>query len=400
MTTNSQLAERVEAKVVATLPSQKLAAFLNQSNLPTPFLVVDVDIIAEKYRSLQASFPDAHIYYAIKANPAPAILQRLNQLSSAFDAASVPEIDLCLAAGIPADRISYGNTIKKSVDIAEAFARGVRLYTFDSLAELEKIATNAPGAQVCCRILVETIGAEWPLAKKFGCDLPMAYDLLKLSSQLGLIPYGVAFHVGSQQTDPTQWRQPIQQVADLFAKLAQVGINLTVLNIGGGLPAQYRRSIPAAATYATAIQQAITAAFGDNRPELMLEPGRSLVGDAGVLQTEVVLISRKSYDDDQRWVYLDIGKFGGLIETLDESIKYAIRTPYDHLVSHPNQQGPVILAGPTCDSADVLYEDANYELPLNLQIGDRLEILSTGAYTTTYSAVAFNGFEPLRSYYI
>jgi ornithine decarboxylase len=397
---NCLQAERVNLDVAAVLPSQKLATFLNQTTYETPFLVVDVDLIEAKYRSLQTSFPNAAIYYAIKANPAPAILQRLHQLNSSFDAASVAEIDLCLAAGVAPQQISYGNTIKKSADIAQAFARGVRQYTFDSLAELGKIADNAPGSQVCCRILVDTIGAEWPLAKKFGCDLAMAYDLLILSPQLGLIPHGVAFHVGSQQTDPTQWQQPIQQVADLFTQLAQVGINLNVLNIGGGLPAQYRRSIPSDNTYATAIQQAITDAFGANPPELMLEPGRSLVGDAGVLQTEVVLISQKSYADEQRWVYLDIGKFGGLIETLDESIKYAIRTPYDQLANGPSPQGPVILAGPTCDSADVLYENANYELPLDLQIGDRLEILSTGAYTTTYSAVAFNGFEPLRSYYI
>ena len=127
----------------------------------------------------------------------------------------------------------------------------------------------------------------------------------------------------------------------------------------------------------------------------MLEPGRSLVADAGVIQTEVVLISQKSYSDDKRWVFLDIGKFGGLAETMDECIKYRIRTPRDG-----TEVGPIILAGPTCDSADILYEKANYELPLNLKVGDKIEILSTGAYTTTYAAVGFNGFPPLKAYYI
>jgi ornithine decarboxylase len=382
--------------VALELPSAKIAAFLAQSNLPTPFLVVDVDLIADRYRSMAAGFPDAMIYYAVKANPAPAILQRLNALGASFDTASLAEIQLCLDAGIDPARIAFGNTIKKARDIAAAFALGVSIYSFDCVAELEKIAAHAPGSQVCCRILVDTVGAEWPLARKFGCDLPMAYDLLVLSQQRGLVPLGVAFHVGSQQTDPSQWRRPVQLVADLFDRLAAVGIQLTLLNIGGGMPAQYRQSILPEAEYIDQIHAAIATAFGDRLPTLMLEPGRSLVGDAGVIQTEVVLISHKSYGEDQRWVYLDVGKFGGLIETLDEAIKYRIRTPYDDVAI----AGPVILAGPTCDSADVLYENANYELPLDLVIGDRVEILSTGAYTTTYSSVAFNGFEPLRSYCI
>jgi ornithine decarboxylase len=387
---------KAQCSVALDLPSAKIAAFLAQSDLPTPFLVVDVDLIADRYRSMAAGFPEAMIYYAVKANPAPAILQRLNALGASFDTASLAEIQLCLDVGIDPARIAFGNTIKKARDIAAAFALGVSIYSFDCVAELEKIAAHAPGAQVCCRILVETIGAEWPLARKFGCDLPMAYDLLVLSQRLGLIPLGVAFHVGSQQTDPSQWQRPVQLVADLFDRLAAVGIQLTVLNIGGGMPAQYRQSILPEAEYIDQIHAAIVSAFGDRLPTLMLEPGRSLVGDAGVIQTEVVLISHKSYGEDQRWVYLDVGKFGGLIETLDEAIKYRIRTPYDDAAI----AGPVILAGPTCDSADVLYENANYELPLDLAIGDRVEILSTGAYTTTYSSVAFNGFEPLRSYYI
>lgn len=127
----------------------------------------------------------------------------------------------------------------------------------------------------------------------------------------------------------------------------------------------------------------------------MLEPGRSLVADAGVIQTEIVLISQKSYLDDKRWIFLDIGKFGGLAETMDECIKYRIRTPRDG-----STVGSIILAGPTCDSADILYENANYQLPLNLKVGDKIEILSTGAYTITYASVSFNGFPPLKAYYI
>ena len=129
-------------------------------------------------------------------------------------------------------------------------------------------------------------------------------------------------------------------------------------------------------------------------PEVIVEPGRSLVGDAGIIQAEVVLICRKGYDDDTRWVYLDIGKFGGLIETMDEAIKYRLRTPYDDAALRTS---PVVIAGPTCDEVDVLYRDSGYELPDALQVGDKIEILSTGAYTTTYCSVGFNGLPPLQT---
>lgn len=374
--------------------TQKMQDFLTQRSPATPFLVIDLDIIAERFSALRQLFPDAQIYYAVKANPEPEILRLLVRLGANFDTASLFEIEQCLRAGASAQQISYGNSIKKAQDIAQAYELGVRLFSFDSVAELEKLAVYAPGSQVCCRILVETSGAEWSLSRKFGCEQRMAYDLLLLSRSLGLKPCGISFHVGSQQTDPTQWDEPIRQASLLFSKLAEQGINLKVLNLGGGFPAHYKAPIVNTQAYATAIQDVINRHFTTS-PIVMLEPGRSLVADAGTIQTEVVLISKKSYDDRHRWVFLDIGKFGGLIETLDECIRYRFRTAYDGRAT-----GSVILAGPTCDSADILYDKAGYELPLDLKIGDRIEILSTGAYTHTYSSVGFNGFPPLQVYCI
>lgn len=223
----------------------------------------------------------------------------------------------------------------------------------------------------------------------------MAYDLLVQSRQLNLIPYGVSFHVGSQQTDPTQWDMPICQTALLFSSLKQVGIELQMVNLGGGFPGNYQSKILDVKKYTNSITESMNNHFGNNLPEIMLEPGRSLVADAGVIQSEVVLISQKSCADDKRWVFLDIGKFGGLAETMDECIKYRICTPKDGAKTLP-----IILAGPTCDSADILYEKAGYELPVNLQVGDKIEILSTGAYTASYCSVGFNGFPVLKAYYI
>jgi ornithine decarboxylase len=223
----------------------------------------------------------------------------------------------------------------------------------------------------------------------------MVFDLLCKARDLGLDPYGVSFHVGSQQTELGQWDGAVGTAARMFSALAEADINLRMVNIGGGFPAHYSGEVPEIEHYARAVMAAITRHFGNDLPEIIIEPGRSLVGDAGVIQSEIVLISEKGGGDDRRWVYLDVGKFNGLAETMDESIKYRIVTP-----DRDGLRGPVILAGPTCDSADILYERTEYQLPLGLCVGDKIEILSAGAYTASYASVGFNGFSPIRTYCI
>ena len=369
----------------------KLQAFL-RNQTETPFLAVDLSVVWAKYVELRASFPAAGIYYAVKANPEKNIVELLSALGSNFDVASPAELDLCLACGVSGERLSYGNTIKKAADIAYAYERGVRRFAFDSEAELGKLAAHAPGSMVTCRLQTTCENAAWPLARKFGCDREMAVDLLLLSHELGLKPLGVAFHVGSQQTDPTQWERPLQQTAEIFREVARRGIELDTVNAGGGFPVPYRGSVPAVTEFAAAIHSSMDRAFGSRQPNLQLEPGRSLVAEAGVIQSEVVLVARKSLSDIRRWVYLDVGKFGGLAETLDECIQYRLHT------SRAGLLGPVVLAGPTCDSADILYEKTVYSLPMNLECGDRISILSAGAYTSSYASVGFNGFPPMKTY--
>src|ERR1700678_4529259 len=160
-----------------------------------PCLVVDLDVIRENYLGFAKALPDTRVFYAVKANPAPEVLSLLAGLGSCFDAASVPEIELVLAVGATADRISYGNTIKKERDVARAFALGVRLFAVDCQAEVEKIARVAPGSRVFCRILCDGSGAEWPLSKKFGCSPEMAAGVLERAHTLGLIAHGLSFHV-------------------------------------------------------------------------------------------------------------------------------------------------------------------------------------------------------------
>ena len=242
------------------------------------------------------------------------------------------------------------------------------------------------------RLFTTGFGAEWPLSRKFGCNAAQAFDLLLRAAELKLIPYGIAFHVGSQQTDPSQWDEPIAVTAALFRGLEDRGVRLQVANLGGGFPARYTSAIPTIDAYGAAIRESLHLHFGSRLPQVVIEPGRYLVAEAGVIQTEVVLVSRRSEVDDERWVYLDCGKFGGLAETMDEAIKYPILAP-----GKSGTSAPVIMAGPTCDSADILYQRTLYELPVDLQDGDRIQILSAGAYTATYSSAGFNGFGPLQT---
>lgn len=373
---------------------QRMKAFADTQE--TPFLVVDKSVVSRQYDELLQAFPFAKIFYAVKANPAPEILALLRDKGSSFDIASIYELDRVLAQGVAPERVSYGNTIKKSRDIRYFHDRGVRMYATDSEADLRNIAKAAPGSKVYIRLLTEgTQTADWPLSRKFGCQTDMALDLLILARDLGLTPYGLSFHVGSQQRDIGAWDAAIAKVKVIFERLAEEdNIHLKMINMGGGFPANYVNRTHDLATYAEEITRFLVEDFGDDLPEIILEPGRSLVGNAGLLVSEVVLISRKSRTSLHRWVYLDVGKFSGLIETMDESIKYPVYS--DKL----GELEDVILAGPTCDSADIMYENYRYPLPLTLAIGDRLYWFSTGAYTTSYSAIEFNGFPPLKSFYI
>jgi ornithine decarboxylase len=371
----------------------KVAAFVAQSALATPCLVLDLDKVAENFRALRGALPAASIFYAVKANPAAPVLRLLVGLGSCFDAASIQEVEDCLMAGAAAATISFGNTIKKASAIAAAHAYGVPLYAFDSIEELRKIAANAPGAKVYCRIAVNNIGAQCPLSRKFGTTLERARDLMLAAPGLGLVPHGLSFHVGSQQTGTVAYEMAIAQVAMLFTDLKSAGIELKMLNLGGGFPIRYQEDVPETDTFGTAIMHAMTEHFGNDLPDMLIEPGRAMVGNAGVVASEVVLVCQRMPEDERRWVYLDIGRFGGLAETEGEAIRYRI-------TAGSGPTGPVAVAGPTCDSVDIVYEQTPYRLPLDLQSGDRVLIHDAGAYITSYASQNFNGFAPLAEHYV
>lgn len=371
----------------------RIRSYLDRARPGSPCLVIDTQTIRQRYLALRAALRGARLYYAVKANPAPEVLSTLAELGASFDVASRQEIELTLRANVPAERISYGNTIKKRADIGYAYSVGVKSFTTDSASDIETIADVAPGSSVFCRLL--PTGRSAVVSRKFGCSPDMAAKLLIHAAALGLRPEGLSFHVGSPQLDPHAWDASIALAAEITTALAVRGIALPTLNIGGGLPGCYTQPTPPLTHYAEAIAGSLHRHFGSSPPRLMAEPGRFIVADAGLLHVQVVLVSRKSADDRCRWVYVDVGRYGGLAETENEYITYRIASP-----DRDGECGPVVLAGPTCDADDVLYQGNVYWLPLDLRAGDHLDLLSAGAYTASYSAVAFNGFPPLPTYCI
>lgn len=358
----------------------------------TPCLILDLDVVRQKYEELRKNVPYGKVYYAVKANPHDEVVSLLRDLGSCFDVATRYELDQLLRLGVSPDRMSFGNTIKKEKDIAYFYEKGVRLYATDSFEDVDKLARAAPKSKVFFRILTEGLGADWPLSRKFGSHPEMTRNLILHARDLGLEPYGISFHVGSQQRDIGQWSTALSTVGSIFRWSEEHGVKLKMVNMGGGFPANYTDPTNPIEHYAGDITSYLKNNFDGELPEIIIEPGRSMAGDCGVIVTEIVNIAKKSTHDLYHWVFFDIGKFGGLIETLDEAIKYPI---------YFEKHGPtldIIIAGPTCDSMDILYEKHTYDMPAGTKIGERAFILTTGAYTQSYSSIYFNGFPPLSSY--
>ena len=358
----------------------------------TPRLELDVPAAVGRFRELAAALPGTQVHYAVKANPHPALLGALARAGCRFDVASPAEVHAVLRAGARAGDLVYSNPVKRRDHVRAAHELGVRLFVVDSLAETEKVAQEAPGSSVLCRLLTSGDGSDWPLSRKYGCSTTQAVEILAAAAALGLDAAGLSFHVGSQQRDPGSWAAPIRAAAGAFARLRAQGLAPRLLDLGGGFPASHEpgadgRGCPALPSYGEAIGDALRAAFGDDLPTTLVEPGRGVVGDAGTLVASVIAVVTRG---PVRWVFLDAGVFTGLVETLEEAIRYRISTDRDG-----GPTGPCVLAGPTCDSADVLYEQRMVHLPLALDEGDEVRLESAGAYTACYSTVGFNGFAPL-----
>ncbi|WP_067815036.1 type III PLP-dependent enzyme [Nocardia inohanensis] len=358
----------------------------------SPCLVVDLDRVRANYRALQAALPQARIRFAVKASPLPEIIRLLDDEGAEFDVASIGEIELCLAQGVDPAVMCYGNPIKKAAQIATAYALGVRRFAFDTEDDVQRIAEHAPGSEVECRFLASAPQSQTPFGTKFGCAPGEAVHLLVRARDLGLQVAGPYFHVGSQQLDPIAWQIGIEQAGAISEALAVKDIPVTSVNIGGGLPISYADPAPGVGELGAVIAAAAAAHLPEHTA-LVVEPGRALVGNTGVIHGEVVNVRRAP--DGRRWIYLDIGRYNGMAETENEYIAYRFQTDRDD-----DPMDEAVVAGPTCDGDDVLYQRTRVLLPTTLRAGDSIRILETGAYTASYSSVSFNGFPPLTVHVI
>jgi len=366
------------------------------NTLPTPHVIVDLELIRSYYERMSKACNYAQIYFALKACPLNEIATMLNSMGSHFDIASRYELDQVLSLGVSPENIFYGNTIKKEEDIAYFWSKGVKTFATDCENDVRKIARVAPAANVYFRVLLPASNsADWPLSRKFGCHSDLVLTLITLAKKLGLNPIGLSFHVGSQQRDVTVWDVALGMCANIFAKSS---CKLSLIDMGGGLPARYVYETMSLENYGKIIESYIEKHFPNkaSRPRFVMEPGRSLVADSGVLVSTVVEVANKGGDEDYRWVYLDAGKFNGMIETIDESIRYSSVCSCDMDCTHKTL--PVVLAGPTCDSMDIMYEKEKYPMPVDLKAGDRVYFLAAGAYTGSYASVCFNGFPPIKTF--
>ena len=342
-----------------------------------PFLILDTAIVREKVRRFNAAMPRVRPHYAVKANPDPRVLKVLVEEGAGFEIASIAELDLLLSLGVPAAEVFYSNPVKSRDSIAYAAAKGVEWFVIDSVDELRRVHGVKSDAKLYLRVATPNIGSDWPLSGKFGAGAADTRDIISTAAKLGADLAGVTFHVGSQCRNPENWRVGIEKARAVFDAMAKVGLKPRLLDIGGGFPVRHVRPIPSIEVIGNVVREALNAFPAE--VQVIAEPGRYLVSDAGYFVCRVLGTAARG---SKRWLHLDAGLFGGIIETT-EGLKYRIRT---------DRSGPDIawnVAGPTCDSVDVILRDE--PLPSDLQEGDFFYLRNAGAYTTAYAS-QFNGF--------
>jgi len=361
------------------LPFETVRAAVRHNGHRTPFLLLDLELVRGKIRRFREAMPRVAIHYALKANPHVGILRVVLEEKASFEVASIAELDELLLLGVSAREVHYNNPIKPREQLEAAARAGVRWFVVDCVDELRKIAALVPGAHLCMRIETQNIGSDWPLTGKFGASLPEASELIAEAARLRMDLAGVSFHVGSQCRNLDNWRIGIENAKLVFERMKQSGLAPRLLNIGGGYPVRHVKPIPSI----EAIGASVNAAIADLPAEIrvMAEPGRYLVSDCAWLVSRVIGTALRR---GTRWIYLDTGVFHGLMEAL-EGFEYEIRS------ERSGAAIPCTVAGPTCDSVDVVARDKM--LPADIVSGDFVYVPNAGAYSTAYST-SFNGFPP------
>ncbi|MEU8236476.1 type III PLP-dependent enzyme [Actinoplanes sp. NPDC048967] len=376
----------------AQLPAQWPAALsphcLEVIDMPTPYLVTDLGTVVDRLSAFAAALPGVLPCYAMKCNPSPEILATLRDHGASFEVASLGELRMLERLGVDPAGVLFSNPVKAPGHIAAAHAAGLWRFSFDSANELRKIAEHAPGSAVYLRLRVDDTASSFPLSRKFGAELPEARDLLVLARRLGLRPYGITFHVGSQCGNAAAWRHALGATGAIMADLLDDGIRLDMIDLGGGFPARYQADVPSIGEIGAMVLPAL-AELLPYRPELLVaEPGRHLVAEAAVMAVGVI---GREVRGGRDWLFVDVGAYNGMMETIQ------VPTGWDYPIwsSVPGHGEvatlPFTITGPSCDSSDTMFHGV--ELPAGIDVGDVVYIGSAGAYTLSYAS-AFNGFAP------
>ncbi len=372
--------EKFHAGIIPESTLFKILRYLDNKNIETPFLLMDSEKVKEKASMIGRYIKNSKVFYAVKANPDIEILKFLNGLKLGFEIASEGELGILLSLGVESERIVSSNPIKSLKFLKMSASFGVNYFSFDSVDEADKLSKFVPGCNVYVRLSVPNEGSEWPLSKKFGVELDEALTLLLYAKDKGLNPIGITFHVGSQCTNVYNWNIALDKAKVLWNIAERNGIKLPLLNIGGGYPIKYTKNVVSIETIEKNVNSLIYERF-PNDIEIYIEPGRAVIGDAGILVTTVIGKAKRGNED---WLYLDVGVFNGLMESVG-GIKYSyIVESY----KHTRYKKRWTIAGPSCDSFDVI--DKNVSLP-EPNVGNLILILSSGAYTVSYAS-EFNGF--------
>jgi ornithine decarboxylase len=356
----------------------------------TPFFLFEKRRIRQNFQRISNSInKKIEIFYAVKANPHPGVINILDRCGSKFEIASANELKLLLDLGISVDKIIYSAPVKPRRHIEFAYKKGIKFFCFDCLSEVFKLAESAPETNVYLRLNVSNKGSEWPLSEKFGAEPEDALYLLREAQNRSLNPCGLMFHVGSQCMNVKNWEEALLICAEVYKEALNNGIKIEILNIGGGIPIQHTKKIPELHEIAEIINRLVEKLFPSDI-KIFMEPGRALVGDACVLVTSII---GKAKRGQENWLYLDVGAFNGLMETIEKSEGFE----YEICVNkREGKKKKFTLTGPTCDSGDTMFRGVF--LP-DLEIGDRIYIMNAGAYTLAYAS-NFNGFGPPEVHFV
>ncbi len=345
-----------------------------------PLLMLDCDIIRQQYRALSSALPNVTLHFALKPLPHPVVVRTLLQEGASFDLATTGEVELVAQEGVPAERTIHTHPIKRDADIRDALAYGCNVFVVDNLNELAKFKAYRDDVELLVRLSFRNSEAFADLSKKFGCSAEQALIIIEMAKEWNIRIKGLSFHVGSQTTNPQKYVEAIHTCKEVMEQVVERGLPaLSTLDIGGGFPVNYTKQVMPIDQFCVPINEAL--AELPETVQVIAEPGRFIVAQS---MMSVASVMGQAERDGQTWYYLDDGVYGSFSGLIFDDAQYPLVT-----LKQEGEYAPSVLAGPTCDSIDVIAE--NTLLP-KLDNGDLIIGRMMGAYTSA-TATDFNFFK-------